>query len=410
MAEAITAGLALFALLVIIAAALLAALAWAVSTGRLKGWVAVAIIAVVVALAGAGIWSRQPPDPCAVTGRSPAGDGWSPTASMAKPRYDLAAVVLANRRVLAVGGRGEYICGDPRVAELYDPVSGSWTATGDMKVARGDSVRAIVLSDGRVLVVGGENEAGAELYDPENGAWTIAGTMPRPNGAAVGAVELLDGRVLVLRGDQLGSAVLYDPAIGTWTAVESTADARMSGAALARLPEGKVLLAGGYGKTGAMPYAELFDPATGTWSATASMGEARAWPAVATLQDGRILVAGGTFSSTAEIYDPETSLWAPTASMSTQRAEPSVVVLPDGRVLVAGGSMSPGDPGTASAELYDATTGTWLAAGRLGMGRAGAAAVLLQDGRVLVVGGRGLVGDLLVSVSSAELFDPGTSE
>ena len=57
-------------------------------------------------------------------------------------------------------------------AELYDPSSGTWTATLSMTEARRGHA-ATLLPDGTVLVAGGLSESGAvptaELYDPGSG-------------------------------------------------------------------------------------------------------------------------------------------------------------------------------------------------------------------------------------------------
>jgi hypothetical protein len=56
--------------------------------------------------------------------------------------------------------------GSVATAELYDPVSGMWTATADMIEARYGHMATLLL-DGRVLVSGGgSTPATAELYDP----------------------------------------------------------------------------------------------------------------------------------------------------------------------------------------------------------------------------------------------------
>jgi len=112
------------------------------------------------------------------------------------------------------------------------------------------------------------------------------------------------------------------------------------------------------------------------------------------LNDGRVLVAGGWYSTsnsdpshdTAEIYDPATNRWAATGSLTSGRAEYSLVRLPDGRVLAAGG-VDPAYRVQATSELFDPGTGHWQATGSLDVATMWPAAQVLPDGRVLVAGG-----------------------
>jgi hypothetical protein len=50
--------------------------------------------------------------------------------SMNSSRFVGTATLLPNGQVLLAGGGGEPIFEDVASAELYDPVSGKWTATG----------------------------------------------------------------------------------------------------------------------------------------------------------------------------------------------------------------------------------------------------------------------------------------
>src|SRR4029077_19122020 len=86
----------------------------------------------------------------------PATGTWAATASMGTPRLSPAAVMLPDGRVLVTGGRMNGGLASERLssAEQYDPVSGTWTATKDMSVARSGHP-ATLLPDGHVLVAGG---------------------------------------------------------------------------------------------------------------------------------------------------------------------------------------------------------------------------------------------------------------
>ena len=137
---------------------------------------------------------------------------------MADGRFGHTATLLTDGTVLVTGGCA---CSEPgawATAELYDPGSGRWTATGSMGIARIFHT-ATLLVDGTVLVVNEglwDRPPSAELYDPSSDRWT--GTA-KPVQTRVGysATALLDGRVL-LAGDYSKNSravELYDSGNGT---------------------------------------------------------------------------------------------------------------------------------------------------------------------------------------------------
>ncbi len=96
--------------------------------------------------------------------------------------------------------------------------SGTWTLTSSMHAAR-DQHTATLLSNGQVLVAGGQNGtifiASAELYNPATGSWTTTGSLHTPRIEHT-ATLLPNGQVLVAGGldsnyNYLASAELYTP-------------------------------------------------------------------------------------------------------------------------------------------------------------------------------------------------------
>ena len=105
----------------------------------------------------------------------PVADAWTPAASMSVARNGHTLTRLATGKVLAAGGNsgGWGICNAVSTAEVYDPGTGTWAATGGMSDARYRHT-ATLLPNGQVLVAGGMFWAGrgesvlssAELYTP----------------------------------------------------------------------------------------------------------------------------------------------------------------------------------------------------------------------------------------------------
>jgi hypothetical protein len=297
----------------------------------------------------------------------PASGSWTATNGMADARWGHTATLLPDGRVLVAGS---YVNGaDPLAsAEVFDPSSERWTATGKMNHGRGGHT-ATLLPDGRVLVVGGGAEetlleggprsATAEIYDPASGRWTATASM-REARKVFTATLLPDGRVLVAGGDaDYRTAEVYDASSDRWTATTSMAEGRF-GHTATLLADGTVLVTGGCAcsEPGALASAERFDPANGSWTAASSMGTARIFHSATLLADGRVLVTADGLNddspATAELYDPNSDRWAATASPAGARTGYTATLLRDGRVLVAGDYEYEGG---ASAELYDVDGG-----------------------------------------------------
>jgi hypothetical protein len=335
--------------------------------------------------------SEPSAEPTASPVTNPAGV-WIATGTMGTRRTGHTAVRLLDGRVLVAGGHpGDEPDDDVTSAEVYDPESGTWSATGAMlRPHRG--VAATLLRDGRVLVGDVDDPAadvqvmGAEVYDPASGTWTATGKMV--SGGFLGEATLLrDGKVLVTDG---GGAQLYDPDSGTWTATGKMITPRYNHAAFL-LPDGRVLVAGGYHLADEpTESAELYDPATGTWTAIAR--NINAWATL--LRDGKVL---NMAMEPPELYDPVTGTWTATGAMVRPGAAyGSATLLSDGMVLVTG------DDG---AELFDPGTGSWTTTAPM-LRSHGTPAILLLDGTVLVAGGSDCLDGVCVATGSAELYVP----
>jgi N-acetylneuraminic acid mutarotase len=292
-------------------------------------------------------------------------------------------------------------------AELYDPERNEWTPTGSLNVARNgvDPGGLLSLPNGKFLIVGGgtanRSVHEAELYDYKAGTWTITGSMNVPR-CVHSATQLASGNVLVAGGidwiteEVHASAEVYDYKVGTWTKTGPMATPRISHRAV-RLSDGRILVSGGnsaYPDERVVASAEIYDPQTGVWRETAPMQTSRRGHAAALLQDGRVLVAGGSSGhfnadrqlSAAEVFDPRTEKWTAVAPLREARWGATESVLRDGQVLVVGGAIAPRGA-RSSAELFNPERGTWSDAGNLKQARNGHRAITLNDGRVLVVGG-----------------------
>jgi RHS repeat-associated protein/uncharacterized repeat protein (TIGR01451 family) len=350
-------------------------------------------------------------------------EAYGQTISLKANRAYHTATVLNDGRVLLAGGLNGSVNAGTALssAEVYTPVAGStglgaFSATGSMTTPR-ELHAAILLQDGRVLIVGGRSSnngpwccspvlASAEIYDPATGVFTATGSMTTARYDPTATV-LADGRVLVTGGADanyavINSAEIYDPATGLFTPTGNMQQARMTHSAT-RLNSGQVLIAGGgplgSGGVQVTATAELFDPKTGLFTATPNMQAQHGAHTATLLNNGKVLLAGGVqggwccVTNQAELYDPTTGAFTTTGSMAVQRYNHSATLLTNGLIFIAGG----GGGTWASTEIYDPVSGTFSPGPAMTTGRWGNTSTLLTNGSVLLAGG---------GAQSAEAYAP----
>jgi hypothetical protein len=184
---------------------------------------------------------------------------FSKAAAMSTERYLATATVLKDGRVLVAGGfNGDALA----TAELYDPSDGAFIPMAAPMTAARYEHTATLLADGRVLIAGGlgrfvpgpggpvsEALATAEIYDPSTNAFAATGSLSSIRTECTSTL-LPDGRVLFVGGSDatgstLATAELFVPATGSFVAVAGNMRRTRNEHAATPLPGGFVLITGG---------------------------------------------------------------------------------------------------------------------------------------------------------------------
>ena len=314
---------------------------------------------------------------------------------MTQPRYQHAATLLLNGRVLIAGGYAELlptfteppppntVFPQPKrhiSAEMFDPETGTSSPTGDMTVGR-DSDNGILLPDGRVLIVPGYGHLPIEMYDPHSGRFDVVAHVP--SNAMISTATLLpSGRVFVTAMEHTG---VFDPDARAFTSIFAM-DHRRRLHTASLMKDGRVLIVGGIRggiKDGMVGRNLIYDPSSKAFAEAGNLQFDRLFHKAVLLQDGRVLIIGGIagegpFVPTAEMYNPETNAFSP-AGVSA--IDPSAaLLLPSGKVLLI--RSINGD-----IVLYDPAAHEFSPTGHSIGWRSQPTVTLLTDGRVMVAGG-----------------------
>ncbi len=234
------------------------------------------------------------------------------------PRRNHTATALVDGRVLIVGGDNQD--GAVSEAEMLDPQASRLTVTARSLTARTRHA-ATLLPNGKVLLTGGANQDApldsTELFDPQTGAFSAGPRLQRAR-VSHSATLLGNGLVLIAGGRGEDSAELYDPATNQSTLVNAKMASARSGHGAILLGDGNVLLVGGdAGEGHKLESAEIFNLASRSFFSTANMMMIpRARPSLRQLPDGKVQLIGGDYDGTMEIYDPASGRFGAVAHLA----------------------------------------------------------------------------------------------
>jgi hypothetical protein len=174
--------------------------------------------------------------------------------AMQSPRSSHTATLLLSGELLLTGGAVGVNTGTAS-AETFDPTKAQFSSTAGMMTDNRQAHTATLLQSGKVLVAGGTDNASsggslatAELYDPDTRTFTATGSMTGLH-ASHSSTALLDGTVLIaggllnisLGGSVTNVAEIYDPSTGRFTATGNLTSAIAAHTAT-RLQDGRVLI------------------------------------------------------------------------------------------------------------------------------------------------------------------------
>jgi len=204
----------------------------------------------------------------------PARGTFTPTGNMTTARVHHTATLLSNGQVLLAGGWSLNL--PVASAEVFNPATGSFTATGPM--TRGRVYHSAVrLPNGQVLIAGGGNNSpnllamtSAELFNPSTGTFTATGPMTTPRFYHTATV-LPNGQVLLAGGKDnipydrppavaaVAGTERFNPPTGTFTTAGDLAVPRFLHTATLLL-NGQVLITGGESSGFVLAGTELVGP------------------------------------------------------------------------------------------------------------------------------------------------------
>ncbi len=265
------------------------------------------------------------------------------SGSFNEPRASIVTVRLRDGRILAAGGftpaGGQ--SHDLASAEVYDPRTGVWTRTGSMGGphvlccgVRGTDItlnlapRAVLLDDGRVLIVGGQSSA-ADLYDPASGTFSSVAQACQPRGDAI---KLHDGRVLVTCLSAEGTQIqFFDPATNAFALGPIPPGASVGHLSL--LPDGRVLFAG-WARSAERAPAMVYDPDREQFEVLPSEANPPAVDPAYSLSDGRVVFIDRE-TGVVTLFHPSTLSFERTR-LAVPGSPGFLTEMADGRVMFSG--------------------------------------------------------------------------
>ena len=294
-------------------------------------------------------------------------------AKMVIARAGHTATKLGDGRVLIAGGWIEVGAGQNATtaeAEIFDPATDTFHATGSMTTQRTDHAAAL-LPDGRVLLTGGSRLEGsflldletAEVYDPSTGMFTALTQTMTHTRATHGMVDNGMGEIVLGGGSDVD--LRHDWYVTTTGQFEDlgagVGDLRRFGPAMAAFASGGVVIAGG-DSVGTVMYVT---PSGFVQNTGSGLSRSRAYATAVRIKPNQILVVGGIDFARGGFIESScdvlveggiggSNTYATDVRLGTGMAYHAASLLPSGDYLFCGGLNEDGAlPNKTAAYIFD---------------------------------------------------------
>jgi Galactose oxidase, central domain len=262
----------------------------------------------------------------------PARDRWSSAAPLTDARNGHTATVLQDGTVLVVGGaraQRQHLAS----VERFDPAVNAWTPMPPLHVARWFHA-AVMDSEGDVVVVGGRSNVGqggrgpgvaiadVERFQVRRGVWVVLPPLGEPRQRTAVIAEPTDAGVVVIGGQTAVASTNYaetwHPGDAGWEPFLNHLSMSLASHTGTRLPSGDLVVIGGE-PPNAVDTARVqrWRSASKQWCLAGALAIGRKMHSATLLQDGRVLVVGGTSSG---LPEASAEVWAPSAGRCEEPA------------------------------------------------------------------------------------------
>src|SRR4051794_5613213 len=258
---------------------------------------------------------------------------WSSLAPMMEPRLYYGSAVLADGRVMVIGGEyhGGTAQAEQNTGEMYDPLTNSWSDLATPGWNEVGDPAFCVLQDGRVIM-GKLDTSQTAIFTPGPDSWQAGPN--KPGGSSEESWALLaDDTVLTVRTDSSRNAQKYLPDTNTWVSAGQTVDvivevesSEIGPAAL--LPDGRCFFVGATGKTAL--YTAPANPAdAGTWEAGPDFPTSNNMPQGTKDGPGAVLPNGNFLCAVAPIDHVQGNYLSPTQFFEFDPSTMTLMRVPD---------------------------------------------------------------------------------
>jgi hypothetical protein len=284
-------------------------------------------------------------------------NAWTTATPMLEPRRGQAAASIGDRGILFCGGV------PPSAAarcEFYDlETSKSHAVSPSTPIAAGQAI--VSISDTRALSIGGIDgvariQKAVMAFDASTMIFSDVAPMNSPR-AGHEAVVLEDGRVVVVGGrpyEEFPSAEIYDPSLDEWSDLPSSTYPFTPKRLHA---DGQTIIVIGTdrmrsGRAGAL----VFDQQRQSWTLVRWAAEPRGGFGAVLWSPSKLLIVGefqGRDAPAASLWDWSNGSWCEIATVRLRRETYELSMLPDRRVFIVGGASRAADAALSDVEIIE---------------------------------------------------------